>query len=70
MINRQTFGTSMGNTLTPFLTNIFNLTVKAEDLPESMNLIRRRYILRCEEEHNRPDARDNEPTSQYDQIHT
>jgi hypothetical protein len=34
-----------------------------------MDSIRRRNILRYEEELNRPDARDNEPTSQYDQIH-
>jgi hypothetical protein len=33
-------------------------------------LIRQRYILRYEEEYNRLAARDNEPTSQYDQIHT
>jgi hypothetical protein len=35
-----------------------------------MDSIRRWYILRYEEEHNRPNVRDNEPTSQYDQIHT
>jgi hypothetical protein len=33
-------------------------------------LIRQRYILRYEEEYNRLAARDNETTSQYDQIHT
>jgi hypothetical protein len=44
------------------------VTVKAEDHPESMNSIRRRYILRYEEEHNRPDARDNEPTRRHNTI--
>jgi hypothetical protein len=46
--------------------------VKAEDLPESMDLIRQRYILRYEEKHNRSDAwdnDDNQPTSQNNQIH-
>jgi hypothetical protein len=33
-----------------------------------MDSIRRRYILLYDEEHNRPDARDNEPTSHYGQI--
>jgi hypothetical protein len=36
-----------------------NATVKTEDSPESMDSIRRRYILRYAEEHNRLDARDN-----------
>jgi hypothetical protein len=61
----------MGNALSPFLANIFMAdleTRKADDFAESMDSIRQRYILRYGEEHNRPDARDNEPTRRHNTI--
>jgi hypothetical protein len=74
---RQTFGTSMGNALSPFLANIFmaDLETRLSKL-KIFPKIWTRYVndifcvMKKNTIVNRKDTRDNEPTSQYDQMHT